>query len=201
MSKKLVVAAAICAVLGVVGYVDHQLSRPVIASDLFPAITFRAGTPPPVAQAATTKRGAALAIPKLQLTIPVTPVGIDKSGAMGVPVKSDQAGWFKHGPQPGQLGSAVIDGHYSLVNHVDGVFRHIDQLRTGDDLFFTDSAKVRHHFVVKSNEIYKTSEAPTKRIFGARDAARLNLITCAGKYDSATRTYTQRRVVYATLAH
>jgi hypothetical protein len=40
---------------------------------------------------------------------------------------------------------------------------------------------------------------PTLRVFGPASGRFLNLITCAGRYDPARRTYNQRLVVFAEL--
>jgi hypothetical protein len=38
---------------------------------------------------------------------------------------------------------------------------------------------------------------PTLRVFGPAQGRLLNLITCAGRYDAARRTYDHRLVVFA----
>src|SRR5688572_8435793 len=52
-----------------------------------------------------------LEIPSLGIDAAVQEVGITKKGTMGVPRGYDEAGWYKYGAAPGELGSAVLAGH------------------------------------------------------------------------------------------
>ena len=53
-----------------------------------------------------------LAIPRLGLKIPITAVTVDDTGAMAVPTRPTEIGWYAYGPRPGSArGSAVLGGH------------------------------------------------------------------------------------------
>src|SRR4051812_45178718 len=52
-----------------------------------------------------------LIIPSLNVDTKVQDVGIGKSGNMAVPSNYTDAGWYRYGATPGQVGSAVMDGH------------------------------------------------------------------------------------------
>src|SRR4051812_23415107 len=52
-----------------------------------------------------------LRIPAINVDAKIQSVGLGKSGNMAVPSNYTDAAWYRDGPAPGQLGSAVIDGH------------------------------------------------------------------------------------------
>ena len=53
-----------------------------------------------------------LAIPRLDLKMPITAVTIDDTGAMALPTRPTEIGWYAYGPKPGSArGSAVLGGH------------------------------------------------------------------------------------------
>jgi LPXTG-site transpeptidase (sortase) family protein len=140
-------------------------------------------------------------IPSLKQTIPVTPVGLASSKEVAVPSNTDYAGWYKHGVRPGQVGSAILDGHNQVLNKGKGVFGDIHKLKAGDDIYVQDDTQIAKHFVVVSNEAYDANKAPLARIFNATDKAHLNLITCTGKWNKLSRSYSQRLIVYADLVN
>src|SRR3989344_1071244 len=61
--------------------------------------------------AATSSLPVRLQIPKLSIDADVQRVGIGKKGNMAVPTNYSDVGWYRYGTVPGQLGSAVVDGH------------------------------------------------------------------------------------------
>jgi sortase A len=49
-------------------------------------------------------------------------------------------------------------------------------------------------------QVYPYNDAPLQQIFGPSPQAHLNLITCGGTFDRASRNYNKRLVVYTRLA-
>jgi sortase A len=138
-------------------------------------------------------------IPKLKLAVPLTPVGLTATGEMDVPQNSNYAGWYQLGTLPGEIGSAVLDGHNRVLGRSKGVFGDIYKLAAGDDIYVQDGSAVEQHFVVTRSVKYSATNAPLTEIFGAADKAHLNLITCAGRWDASNKRYSQRLVVYTDL--
>lgn len=155
--------------------------------------------PPIVAQ--TESLPARLQIPALAIDAHVQQVGMNAKGDMKVPSNFKDVGWYRYGTIPGQLGSAVIDGHVDNGLSLGGVFRRLGDIKVGDDVYVVTQDGTRLHFVVRGIETYPYSDAPTERIFGADDAARLNLITCAGTWIRGKQTYADRLVVYTTFVN
>lgn len=160
--------------------------------------TSAAATPvlPPIGPVESPDR---LIIPKIGVDAHVQHVGIAKDGAMAVPTNYTDVGWYKLGTAPGQIGSAVIDGHIDNGFGKDAVFKHLSELVSGDDLYIQTEAGTRLHFKVEDNETYPVADVPLQKIFNRKDTARLTLITCSGTFDTGTLRYDQRRVVYAVL--
>jgi LPXTG-site transpeptidase (sortase) family protein len=142
-----------------------------------------------------------LDIPKLNIAAKVQRLGIDKKGNMAAPNNFTDVSWYKYGTVPGLLGSAVIAGHEDNAISLDGVFKHLDELQTGDDIYVvTDSGK-RLHFRVSESKIYpyNLSGPELEKIFTAADKVRLNLITCAGVWLKSAKTNDKRLVVFTEL--
>ena len=142
---------------------------------------------------------ARLRIPSIGVDAKVQRVGLTKSGAMGTPSNFTDVGWYKYGPVPGRMGSAVIDGHVDNALGLAGVFKNLDKVSVGDDLYVDTASSTPLRFLVVGVESYPYTAVPTERIFKSADAVRLNLITCEGKWISRDQTYDGRLVVYAVL--
>lgn len=143
---------------------------------------------------------ARLEIPSLRISADIEDVGINAKREMGTPRDARNVGWYKYGPVPGQIGSAVIDGHLKNGFAFGGVFSNLRDIQLNDDVYIITEAGSRLHFVVTEITLYPYTDAPTDIIFGKKDTARLNLITCAGVWLPGQYTYDQRLVVYTELS-
>lgn len=141
-----------------------------------------------------------LVIPALQIDANIQYVGIANSGNMMPPSNFTDVGWYKYGAVPGQLGSAVMDGHVDNGLALPGVFKRLQEIAVGDDIYVQTRGGQQLRFVVQDIEVYPYKSVPTDLLFERKDTARLNLITCAGAWVQSGRTYDRRVVVYATLA-
>lgn len=142
-----------------------------------------------------------LIIPKLKIEANIQQVGLTSGGNMGIPSNHIDTAWFKLGPKPGEQGNAVIAGHLDSRWFSPGVFRNLNQLEAGDEIFVEDMNGEKIRFVVTSKETYFESSAPLEYIFGKTDKTRLNLITCDGAWDQSVKRYDQRLVVFTELAN
>lgn len=141
-----------------------------------------------------------LIIPTIAVSAPVTSVGVQRDGRMAVPdpARADQVAWFRHGPVPGEPGTAVIIGHLDSTSG-PAVFYRIKELRKGDLVTVTrrDGELVR--FKVSSVVTVSKAEFPTEQVYALTDQAELRLITCGGRFDQATQSYSHNVIVYAKL--
>jgi LPXTG-site transpeptidase (sortase) family protein len=141
-----------------------------------------------------------LIIPAIGVSAPVITVGVQRNGQMAVPELSDanRAAWFRHGPVPGEPGTAVIVGH--LDTH-DGaaVFYRLKELRKGNliTVIRRDGELVRF----KVSNVVRVSKAhfPAEKVYDLTDRVELRLISCGGPFDRATESYRDNVIVYADL--
>jgi len=139
-----------------------------------------------------------LIIPKLNIDAKVLEMGITAKGNMEAPHNFTDVGWYEYGTIPGNIGSAVIDGHVDNGLSLPAVFKNLKTLQKGDDIFVMESS-TQLHFVVTDIERYYYTSAPLSLIFNAKDGRRLNLITCDGSWVTADKTDDHRIVVFAIL--
>lgn len=193
--KRIIVLVIILVAAGVfLATLAHAvLYAPDAASDIVPPYFAAASTTPGMLPSR-------LSIPALGIDANVQHVGLTKSGDMGVPSNFTDTAWYQYGPVPGQWGSAVIDGHVDNGLSLPGVFHRLGELKAGDDIYVETAGGDRLRFVVREVASYPYDQVPVEIVFGKKDAARLNLITCAGSWLKSSKTYDQRLVVYATLS-
>ena len=145
--------------------------------------------------------GVRLLIPRINVNAPVERVAEDASGSMAVPIVQQWTGvgWYIYGPYPGDVGSAVIDGHLDRPGGSPAVFWNLRQLRAGDQVFFDSPGKPRLRFRVTKVATYTPATAPLDAIFNNTRGRFLNLVTCAGQWIPRIHQTTLRLVVYTTL--
>ncbi len=141
---------------------------------------------------------ARLLIPSLHINASVQHVGRTAAGLMRDPSNFTDVAWYKGGPEPGQEGSAVIAGHLDNALGLDGVFKHLNDIQTGQDIEVRTAAGGTLYFRVTDIENYPYTQVP-EDIFTKTGGSYLNLITCAGVWLQQERTYDHRLVVYTTL--
>lgn len=139
-----------------------------------------------------------LRISSLKVDASIEGVGLTSDGAMGTPSDWWVVSWFRHGPRPGDTGSAVIAGHYD-ADEGPAVFVYLGRLKEGDEVEVTDDAGVTRVFAVERTEAYDEDAVPMEEIFAQSDDMRLNLVTCDGVWDEATQAYSKRLVVFTRL--
>lgn len=140
-----------------------------------------------------------LRIPKIDINAKIQQTGLNSKGNMGVPTNYSDVAWYKHGTIPGQVGSAVIDGHVDNGLGLSGVFKNLGKLAAGDDIYVVTKTGRELHFVVESVNSYPYKSVPLDALFLRNDEPRLNLITCGGTWVKSDKTYDQRLVVYTRL--
>ena len=137
-----------------------------------------------------------LVIPTLDIDAKIQNVGINKKGNMTVPNNYTDVGWYKYGAAPGMMGSAVMAGHVSNGAALPGVFKHLEDLSEGDDIYVEMENGEKVRYVVSGFETYGFDEKP-ESVFAENDARYLKLITCTGKWMPSHKTHDKRLVVTA----
>jgi LPXTG-site transpeptidase (sortase) family protein len=140
-----------------------------------------------------------LIIDKIGVSAPLEKVGFDQKGNMATPSGADVAVIYAQGAQIGSIGTVVISGHKEYRSG-KAVFTRLNELVAGDSILVTNEKGKGYRYIVESKNNYPIDNFPTKEIFSNTSTARLNLITCSGKFNTATRLYSHRLVVTAILA-
>jgi hypothetical protein len=132
------------------------------------------------------------------LVIPVDRVGLDAQRQVVVPRDVRRAGWYEPGVPPGAAaGSAVLVGHVDDREQGLGAFAEVRDLNAGDRIEVRTASGRTLSYDVVSLEQFPKSEAPMGRLFGQDGPHRLVLISCAGDFDAATRSYADNLAVTA----
>ncbi len=139
----------------------------------------------------------------VRLKIPV--IGVDSTiedalitpdGRMDVPVGSVNVAWFSLGPHPGQIGSAVIGGHFGINNGRPFVFYNLDKIKIGDKIYIVDDKDATLAFIVRKISLFDRNADATTVFTSSDGLAHLNLITCEGVWNRINDSYPERRVVF-----
>jgi Sortase domain len=140
-----------------------------------------------------------LEIPAIGVASSLVRLGLNPDGTMQVPGDFQVPGWFTGGPEPGQLGPAVIAGHVDSRTG-PAVFYRLRELRPGDEIRVVRADRRVIGFEVESLTSYAKDSLPGEAVYGATTAPVLRLITCAGSFDRARRSYRDNLVVSARIA-
>jgi LPXTG-site transpeptidase (sortase) family protein len=137
-----------------------------------------------------------LKIPTINVDATIEYVGVAPDGTMDVPKDPAPVAWFELGPIPGEIGSAVIDGHSGWKDGVKAVFNNLDKLNIGDKIYIEDEFGTTTTFVVQKVKTYDP-KADASSVFSSSDGkAHLNLITCVGFWDAVNKDSSNRLVVF-----
>jgi hypothetical protein len=178
------------------------------------AVLAQQHAPDPVASAAgrigpAGARGPALhqslpvsvAIPTIGVKSKLLHLGRNNDGTMAVPnliTSAAEAAWYKYSVTPGQIGTAVIEGH---VDSYQGpaVFFRLGALRPGNRINVTLADGITAVFRVTGVREYAKDKYPANTVYAPVNYAALRLITCGGGFNAVTGHYLNSVVVFASL--
>ncbi|WP_322779249.1 class F sortase [Frankia sp. Cas4] len=137
-----------------------------------------------------------LRIPVLATAAAVGSVGLEPDGTLQVPTAWGDIGWYEYGPRPGEVGAAVLVGHYDSTTG-PAVFYQLDKIKKSDmiDVSLADGT-VAHFAVDRIQEVSKAT-FPVAEVYGKVDRPELRLITCGGDFDRKTHHYVDNMIVFA----
>ena len=132
----------------------------------------------------------------------ILPMGINEKGELSTPNNIFDVGWYFNSSKPGGGGTLVIDGHNGGP-HVQGVFKALPSLSEGDIVMIERGDGTIFRYSVVENIAVPLSEAndymatAIKTPFRGKES--VTLISCAGEWSQAQRTYLSRQFVRAIL--
>lgn len=137
-----------------------------------------------------------LKIPKINIDATIEHMSLTPKGDMQEPAKLQNVGWYKFGSHPGNKGSAVIAGHYGLNSKDASIFNKLHTLSRDDAVYVEDEKGATATFIVRELKTYDKNAAAPEVFSSSDEKAHLNLITCAGTWQKAQQTYSDRLVVF-----
>jgi hypothetical protein len=140
-------------------------------------------------------------IPAIGVRSPLLTLGLNSDGTIQVPdlaTSAGEAAWYKYSVTPGQIGTAVIEGHVdSQVG--PAVFFRLGAVHPGDHIDVALADGMTAVFRVTGVREYTKADFPTEMIYGPTHYASLRVVTCGGTFDYATGHYLNSVVVFASL--
>ena len=137
-------------------------------------------------------------IPSIEVEAPIVGLGLREDGAIEVPERTEETGWWRGGPEPGEPGPAVILGHVdSRVG--PAVFYRLRELAPGDEIHIDREDGTTVTYVVEASQRHGKDVFPTDAVYGATEKPTLRLVTCGGEFDYDVRSYEDNFIVFATI--
>lgn len=195
----LLLIASACLSVGLRGHA-HPMATPAAPQRAPRSVitgTPRAG-PGEVAPVVARSTPVALRIPAIGVAVSVSELGLNPDGTVQVPTDFQEPGWYRLGPSPGEVGSAVILGH---VDSYQGpaVFFQLRSLQAGDQVEVSLADGMDANFVVTAVVMYPKDQFPDQQVYGSHGYSALQLVTCGGTFDAQTGHYLSNVVVYSSL--
>lgn len=138
-----------------------------------------------------------LSIPAIGVSVPLSQLGLNWDGSVQVPTDVQEPGWYRFGPSPGQVGSAVILGHVDSYQGA-AVFYELPTLQAGDQVQVGLADGVVADFVVDTVVMYPKVQFPSSLVYASHGYSALQLVTCGGTFDAQTGHYLSNVVVYTS---
>lgn len=139
-----------------------------------------------------------IAIPSIGVNTNVGTLGLQPDHQVMVPTNTRVVGWYKDGPPPGQIGSAVILGHVDSTQG-PGVFFALKSMKAGDRVRLVLANGTVTTFSVTKVVQYSKTSFPDRLVYGSNGTRALQLVTCGGTFDHATGHYESNIVVFSRL--
>lgn len=141
-----------------------------------------------------------LELPSRGVTAPVVPVLTGADGGLVIPDPPSTVGWWSPSALPGGSGgTTVIAGHVDSRTSGLGALAVLRSVQVGEPVVLRGAdGRVLDYRVVARQQYLKADLPP--EIFAVGGPPRLVLITCGGRFDKATRHYSDNVVVHAVPA-
>ena len=181
-----------------------HLASPPSAVNTTPAPPATGPATPPATGSATLSGAlarsvpVALRIPAIGVAVSLSTLGLNPDRTVQVPTNYQEPGWFRLGPSPGQVGSAVILGHVD-DRRGPAVFFRLRSLKAGDTVEVSLADGVVARFEVTTVATYLKKQFPAQQVYASHGYSALQLVTCGGQFDKRAGSYLSNVVAYTTL--
>ena len=168
---------------------------PVSPAPAVPDVPIRSTEIQPVVASSPPTR---VQVPSVGIDVRVVGVGVQPDGLMELPRDPKIAGWYRFGPDPSDPdGSTVIAAHVDSLEYGLGPFSRLRDLPSGAEIIVTTADGTQHRYTTEAVARALKNELPVAELFERSGPPRLVLITCGGRFDTATRTYSDNVIVTA----
>ncbi|HLS46019.1 MAG TPA: class F sortase [Ornithinicoccus sp.] len=138
-----------------------------------------------------------LMLPAVGLEVAVDAVGVAPDGQMEIPEDPDRAGWYRHGPAPGDDAGSVV-----VAAHVDssagpGAFLALTRVQEGDEVMVELADGTQQTFRVIGGEQVAKTDLAVDELFRREGDPVLRLVTCTGDWSPRLGHYTDNLVISA----
>ena len=147
--------------------------------------------------------GDRLIISKIGVDAPMTMRVVESDGIMQNPEGPKDVAWYDFsaisglGGRPGVGGNTVTSGHVDYHDYGPAVFWDLQKLDPGDEIVIHLRDGTEYKYSVQWNRTVDPAGISWNDVVTATPQESVTMITCAGSFDSSTRSYDQRRVVWA----
>ena len=142
-----------------------------------------------------------LTIDSLETTLKVNPVGIESDGSLETPKSWGEAGWYKNGAMPGQIGNVLINAHYDDNLGRPAAFWQLKNIKIGDKVTLENEFGKVYTYEVAEFFYIDIRDPERLKIFKDTEGkSTITLITCGGVWLSGEITYSKRLVVKGELS-
>jgi sortase (surface protein transpeptidase) len=123
-----------------------------------------------------------LAVPRLGVKMPITAVTVDDKGAMALPDRPTEIGWYAYGPKPGSTrGSAVLGGHVDSREYGIGPLAAMQRIRRGDEIIIKTNTGAER-YLVSTVRLIRKQNLDLREVFTREGEPLLRILTCGGIY-------------------
>jgi hypothetical protein len=139
-------------------------------------------------------------IAQITVDAPLVPVGLEEDGAMEIPQRVAEIGWYDPdglGVIPGATGTAVLAGHVDSRTQGNGALYDLRDLQVGATIEIDLADGTTQRWLITQVTQYPKDDLPLEEVFTWAGPPRLAVITCGGVFDRTERSYTDNIVVYA----
>ncbi|MDP9326316.1 MAG: class F sortase [Candidatus Dormibacteraeota bacterium] len=194
-----ILALAVVAMGGSAAFVPAAAAAQPVASAPGWAPEVNAGRAAPRPPKLALPKGAIgrLTIDSIGVDAVARPVGLTAAGAMDVTSNIWEVGVFDQSVQPGQPGSAVVEGHLDWYTG-PAVFWNLHRVGTGAEIDFTSADAVVHRFTVTRARNIPYNSAIPDDLTARTGTPTITLITCSGAWISSAHSYSTRLLLTAT---
>jgi Sortase domain len=164
-------------------------------------------TPSSAAPKPATAAPISIAIPQIGVQALLgPPVGLNPDGSVQVPDVNtpDVPAYYSPGAKPGDPGNAVILGHVDGRSMTGsgvelGVFHSLSLLQPGAQIKIGRADGSTVTYAVTRVEVVRKTDFPFAAVFGPTSESWLQLVSCFGKFDPASKQYLDSILVFSKL--